>query len=158
LQRSGANVANARIAETADMRYVGQSHELTVPLDGQRVTASTLSQVSKDFTASHERVYGHSDPEGQVEVISLRVTVILPQKAPLVRRTADGAHRAGQRDVYLPEVGGYEAIPIVPRNAIDGAFDGPAIVTQDDTTIVVRAGWRVRAAEAGGPLVLYCRE
>jgi N-methylhydantoinase A/oxoprolinase/acetone carboxylase beta subunit len=51
--------AGARVQTAVDCRYVGQSHELTVP------TAS-------DFPAAHERRNGHARPGAPVEVVAVR--------------------------------------------------------------------------------------
>src|SRR5437764_230256 len=61
----------------ADLRYRGQSFELTVPM---RDDPEGLAEA---FHAAHDRAFGHAEPGAPVQVVSLRVTAALP--APAVR-------------------------------------------------------------------------
>src|SRR5437763_16797135 len=56
---------------TADMRYIGQSFELEVPV-GSPVNARVLNEATEAFHAAHRRVYGHAAEESEVEVVNLR--------------------------------------------------------------------------------------
>jgi N-methylhydantoinase A len=76
----------------ADLRYLGQSHELTVPLGGD---------VAQTFHAAHERLYGYADATRVVELVALRTAEVRP--APALRLTAAEARRVrGPTVVELP--------------------------------------------------------
>ena len=65
----------------ADLRYAGQSFELTVPFE-----ESKPAVMRQAFEREHERTYGHKAPDDPVELVNLRVEVTLPR---------EGAHRWG---------------------------------------------------------------
>jgi len=66
------DVRGAKLERFADMRYRGQSYELTVPWGG-------------DFHAAHERVYGYSDPKRPVETVTLRVRAVVKTPKPAIK-------------------------------------------------------------------------
>jgi N-methylhydantoinase A len=87
-----------------DLRYHGQSHELTV-------RGARRDELRERFEALHEERYGHRDPEGDVELVTVRVTGRLP--APPV----DFGAPAGQE------------------------VQGPTVVALPEATLVVPEGW-----------------
>jgi N-methylhydantoinase A len=95
-----------------DVRYRGQSHELTVRADGP-------DDLREAFEALHEERYGHRDPDGAIELVTVRVTGRLPA-APVAF-----------------ESGGGEAVT------------GPAVVALPEATLVVPEGWSGAPDETG---------
>src|SRR5215468_9988975 len=123
----------------ADMRYVGQSYEIEVPVDpGAGRTAPLLEA----FHQAHERVFGHADRCAPAEVVNLRVQLrgIRP-RVPLGEVPAGaGAAPIGARRIWLD---GRPVEARVYERAALGRGDrvaGPAIVEQPDTTVLVPAG------------------
>src|SRR5215213_2898077 len=76
---------------TAELRYRGQAFELAVDC-GEAPDPDALREA---FAAAHERAYGYRDPEGEVELVTLRVTATEP--GPEIDATAAGAHGRGAR-------------------------------------------------------------
>ena len=62
-------------AKSVEVRYVGQSYELEVPIEGKDVDDKAIAQVIEDFHTLHERVYGHRDSDDLVELVTLRVVL-----------------------------------------------------------------------------------
>jgi N-methylhydantoinase A len=132
-----------------DVRYVGQSYELSVPLAAP-ITGETVAQAVDAFHERHEARYSHADPDEPVEVVALRVRgrVAVPPPAlprePETDAPLDDAllHR---RPVWFDADGPTET-PAYDRTALrhGHALDGPAILHQYDTTIVVPPGWHAR--------------
>jgi N-methylhydantoinase A len=91
-----------------DLRYHGQSHELTVRGEGE--------DLHERFEALHEERYGHRDPDGEVELVTVRVTGRLPAQ-PLRFGGQAGERVEGPAVVRLPE-----ATLVVP-DGWDGATD-----------------------------------
>ena len=126
----------------ADMRYVGQSYEIEVPVDPEWLAANEQRRLLEAFHRAHERVFGHADPHAPVEVVNLRVQLrgVRP-RIPLVEVAAGtGAVPTGVRRVWLD---GRPAQAQVYERASLGGGDrvvGPAIVEQADTTVLVPAG------------------
>jgi N-methylhydantoinase A len=70
----GASVTGVRTERAMDLRYVGQSFEITVPLaDGDGLDRDAILM---DFHRLHEEAYGFSDPAEPVELVNVRATAI----------------------------------------------------------------------------------
>ena len=140
-----------RIERSADLRYAGQSHELTVPL-GRSLGASALRGA---LAEAHRERFGHADPERAAEIVVARVKA----RAAGFRSEAQASPEHG---VTLDETVSTvvwdrpRRTRILDRHAIEGAgVEGPAILTQLDTTTLVPPGWRARPdPEASGNLIL----
>jgi len=105
---------------TADIRYVGQSHELSVEAD---------ARLGERFHAAHELAYGYCDRERAVEVVNLRLAAVHPSPRP---HTLSAPKRQTPR----------QAPARIARAAVDGAMLGPTVITETTSTTVVPAGWR----------------
>ncbi|GAA2211040.1 hydantoinase/oxoprolinase family protein [Nonomuraea monospora] len=155
-----------RVLRSVDVRFKGQSHDLTVEWSGDR------DVLESRFFRRYAEVYGITQ-RGEVELVSYRVRVTTPPDdappdggAPLGAgaaegRTAEsGAARtaepgatptAGTRKAYFPECGGYTDVPVHTRDTLAGAggrADGPAIVEDPGSTIVIPPGWTARLTPA----------
>lgn len=147
---------HAREPETrmaADMRYVGQSYEVEVPIPNP--DDLDLTAIRRGFDAVHERLYAHADADAAVEFVNLRIRVVartdIVSKPPRVG--GDAGAEAGTRRVLI---GGKELdAAVLQRQAIapGDSIAGPAIVEQPDSTVVVPAGWSIAADEAGNLLI-----
>jgi N-methylhydantoinase A len=136
-----AGPGETAILRAADLRYRGQSFELTVPLDA----ATDARALAALFHAAHERSFGHADPGAPVQVVSLRASATraaAPIALPRTDAVPHPAHPTGR--VRLCVAGDWQDAALFDRAALDpGAeFTGPAIVAQADCTILVPAGWR----------------
>jgi N-methylhydantoinase A len=124
-----------------DMRYKGQSHELTVPW------TSGQSDVTALFHAAHEQRYGYRLPEGEMmEVVTLRVTAVAPVDPPQIPQDPPGdadasAAIVGHKPVWFKQQPQPTALYDRARLRPGHQFDGPAVVFQYDTTIVIPPGW-----------------
>ncbi|MCH8007657.1 MAG: hydantoinase/oxoprolinase family protein [Chloroflexi bacterium] len=137
-----------RIMRSLDLRYAGQSYELTVPISSEKATT-----YSRAFHAAHKRRYGHSDPLRAVEVVSARVRAQAPG-AP-VRMQALPRRKPGMRAARIQRVPVrfdrerqtwmYER----GRLRAGDRLRGPALVLQLDSTTVIPPGWRGRVDRVG---------
>ncbi|MEV6620344.1 hydantoinase/oxoprolinase family protein [Amycolatopsis sp. NPDC051106] len=136
-----------RVERFVEMRYTGQNHELAVPVPDGVITADTVTQLTKRFTAEHERLYGYSAAEDAVQVVTFRVRAVGEvsraelHRAPLGDADASAAVRA-TREVYLPESGGFTPCPVYDRSRLNPGhrIEGPAVVEQMDTTTLLLPG------------------
>jgi N-methylhydantoinase A len=146
------------VNHTADLRYVGQSYELEVPLP-EILDATCGAQAVAAFHAAHQQVYGHHRPTHAVEFVNLRSVHSAPLPRPQLTVPApSGSLEAackGRRPAYFDEYQAYRDTPIYQRDLLPlGAqFDGPAIVEQPDTTTVVYPGFTCRVDDAGNLLL-----
>ena len=75
-----------------DLRYQGQSFELTVPWDG-----ASLGKSIEAFQVAHDRRYSYSLPEHAVQVVSVRLDAVVATKAPEAGAIGKGLERSGSR-------------------------------------------------------------
>jgi N-methylhydantoinase A len=144
LEREGVARDAIEFRRQLDLRYVGQSFELTIPAG---------DDVADRFHAEHDRTYGFAAPAEPVELVSLRLTSVGRIEKPPLRPLATGAaaEPKERRDVYFAEAGAYVETPVYDRYALPAgaAFAGPAVVEEFDSTTVVHPGFAVRVDEVG---------
>lgn len=146
--------AEPAVEAAVDLRYLGQSYELTVPL-ALPITAEGVAGATEAFHTAHRQRYGYAMPHEPVEVVTLRVRAIGPGARPSLPRQSLGpaeasSARPGTRPVW------FSADGPTPTDCYDRAalrpghrFEGPAIVHQYDTTTVVAPAWKGRVDELG---------
>ncbi|MBI4506832.1 MAG: hydantoinase/oxoprolinase family protein, partial [Chloroflexi bacterium] len=145
LADEGYGPAAQRLVWAADMRYVGQSFELAIPLAHGELSAAALADLGERFGQEHERTYGHRAVDEPVEIVSLRLTAAGVPATPRVpeRISVDrvGLPARGGRRVYFGEQHGWLDTPVVDRPALRGGrSEGPLIVEEYDATTVVPPG------------------
>ena len=124
-----------------DPRYLGQHHEVPVTMPPGPITQETLDEVARRFHEAHERLYLYSEPDSPLESINVRVTTTgsIP-KTPLTSWPEGGADASQaikeRRPVYFGE---WVDTPIYDGNKLRAGnrFEGPAIIEEVTTTIVV---------------------
>lgn len=137
----------------ADMRLLGQSYELQVPITSPMTTANIDAAVA-EFRRLHQRIYGHVSDQGEVEFVNLRMThshIIDPDPArPAITPPRITAPPPSRR-CYFRELGGMVETRIIGRDMMepDRAEQGPLVIHQLDTTIVVGPGCSCRAHPHG---------
>lgn len=148
LHAEHVHIEGHRVLRTAEMRYIGQSFEITVPLHAPL----TEDQAAEAFHSRYQAIYQRSEPEAPIEVVDLRLQVvgIVPPPAlpapPTARGQVQPRERRGVR------LGGQQIAANVYHRGDLGPgtrIEGPAIVEQYDSTTVVPPGWRVQVDGAG---------
>jgi len=154
LVEAGAEPHDIRIEPAADMRYVGQGYEITVPLAQSVLLGKNVDELRRAFDSQYQTRFGRSLGMS-IEVVSWRVRVSSAPVADEVRfEQAAGSRNAGAigtREVYFAETGGFCDTPVFSRNRLaPGAHvDGPAIIEEAESTVVVGPGSAVTVDEAG---------
>jgi N-methylhydantoinase A len=134
LDAQGVAQDEARMFHTGDMRYAGQSYELTVDMENGALAAG-------EFHRRYHEVYGYSDDSMPLEVLQLRLLVQVPSKVP----GSHESHHAGETAAEPREfrsvayLGQTFSVPVYRRSdLVEGVrMKGPAILTQYDTTTFV---------------------
>lgn len=140
--------AGLETSRSLGLRYLGQSNELQIPF-GER---DTLADLASRFAEAHQRLYGFCRTDHSVEIASLWATVAQPAKylTGAKRLESTGAAKPlGERLVSF--AGRHVASGIYRRTDLpsDSRIAGPAIVEQQDTTIVVPPDWQGETDRAG---------
>src|SRR6476469_3797275 len=111
----GQTLAGVEVRRSADMRYVGQEHAVTVELPIDLFTAQDRDGIKKLFDAVHQTRYGFSVSAEKAEIVSLRGAVIGEMRKPPFVHAAKGnavpdtAALRGNRLVYFVNTGFVEA-------------------------------------------------
>lgn len=144
LEQQPVRMESSDVTSSVDMRYSGQAYEIEVALGAEGMRAD-LAPVLDAFHRQHEKIHGHSDSEAPVEIVNLRVRAV-GRTEKFETRSVDG--RRGQTATTCPvrkmwfvegAVDGF----VYQRSALGAgtAITGPAIVEQEDTTVVIPPGF-----------------
>ncbi|HET7098138.1 MAG TPA: hydantoinase/oxoprolinase family protein [Casimicrobiaceae bacterium] len=139
VREEGFDPALAEFDQFADVRYRGQSSELTVAMPEQRLTEVALRALEERFEHEFERTYGHRGDTKAFELVTVRLVMRVPRK---VEHGTDWAPEPAapetMRSVYFgPAIGAIETA-VISRQALErGSRPGPLLIQEYDTTIVV---------------------
>jgi N-methylhydantoinase A len=163
LERSGLSSSDIRFERAADMRYVGQGHEVSVPLPDGRLNEKHLENIQSSFEQVYRSLYGRKGPDVPLEVINWRVVASGPNPSTdfrFPRETNGRAALKGKRPAYFPEHNGYVDTPVYDRYAFapGETFIGPAIVEERESTLIVGPGGRGRVDEHLNIVVEFVNE
>lgn len=141
-----------------DLRYVGQNFELAVPVAAEAVRAGLdVAALAAEFHAVHDRAYGFHNREAEIELVCLRLHAIarnLHDAAPASAAADAEAEPIGTRGVVfardaMATAGVYDRARLRPGQRLQG----PAVIEQLDTTVIVHPGDTVRVDAAGNLLI-----
>ena len=134
---SGEGFKKFSLHEFADLRYRGQSYELTLPY-------SRSSDVREGFGARHRELYGYSS-EDEVEVVNAKVKAVVPTASVRteVKRVRAPAARPGTEKRRAWFGRRFHVAPVLVRENLEPGSHGkgPCIVEEYDSTLVVNPGW-----------------
>ena len=141
LQREGFANGNARLMRALDLRYLGQQWDVTVTIDDRFDVAA----IRRGFEAEHDRLFGHIQPGGIIEITKLRVTGIgtLPRlEAAQPPKATTAATPVERRKVWVDRTNGWQEVPIYEGASLapGHTITGPAIINEATTTVLVGAG------------------
>jgi N-methylhydantoinase A len=141
---------------TAYMRYVGQGHEIPVPLPNQVLGVEDVGSIRSRYDEEYARFFDRPVPGSDVEIMSYSVVVTTvteditlpalsenlftteaaPVRTQLVRDTTTGS---------VSEWAIYDRAALVP----DAVITGPAIVAEDETSTLIGPGWTATVNQLG---------
>ena len=134
----------------AEMRLVGQVHDITVRAAGRRRSPpASLDAVKQAFETAYARLYTHVYRGTVIQAINWRVRCAGPAPSVHVARDEGGAApratRKGTRAAYFGDAGGWVDAPVYDRYALrpGDRIEGPAIIEEREATTVVPPGDRL---------------
>ena len=150
---AASGLADAAITHTrgADMRYVGQGHEVRVPVPNQTLSADSVPGLRAAFERTYRETYGRDGPPVDVEIVNWRVVSSGPR--PLLRLAREAGETGesskaikGYRPAYLPARRHFVDMPVYDRYLLAPGMtmDGPAIVEERESTLILWRGDRGR--------------
>jgi N-methylhydantoinase A len=140
--------AQRSLSVFADMKYVGQTAPLSLPVAGWPLTPQDLAALADAFHAEHQHVFGYASVAEPIQFTALRLVCRgipdAPRMPERVFRSGQKPIQAGTRRAWFGEAGWLDT-PVLPRGDLAAApVGGPLIVEEYDATIVVRPGWDAR--------------
>jgi N-methylhydantoinase A len=148
----GAPIGGYELHAFADLRYEGQSYELTAPFDPERPDLARQA-----FEQQHAARYGFTLPDRPVELVNLRLRAVAlhPKPAGACWEPPDAALGDLPNAVRLTLHGEMAQIPVIPRAALqpNTPIPAPALIVQPDSTLLIEPGWEVFVDSRTGALI-----
>lgn len=158
LQREGFPPQERRLSRALDLRYLGQQWDLTVDAD------ATMNRCSlrRRFENKHQLLFGHTQPDGIVELTKLRVTgsgliqPLVPVELPAATVPAACYER---RFVWVDATTKWQETPIYSGNELapGNTLCGPAIIDEQTTTVLIGQGDTLLVDHTGNYLITLAR-
>jgi N-methylhydantoinase A len=158
-QARPGELTGSAVEHWAEMRYVGQFFSLNILLPSDAVTTGDLERLHEAFHAEYERLYSYADRSTEIEFLELRVRIAGTLPTPRAGGGAPagdgGAARPPGRRAIRMDGGMVAAAPVRARATLGPGerIDGPAIVEQDDTTILIGPGYVAETLPTGDLLM-----
>ncbi len=159
LASEGIPGSEMRFLRHMDMRYCGQSYELTVECPGGAIDSQYLERVERRFFKQHQDVYGYAADDEPTECVNIALTAVGKIRRPALRTLEFGSPDPSAalkeiRDVYFPSTGlrpcsAYDRYRLRQGNVVTG----PAIIEEYDSTVVVNPGYFADVDQFGNLLI-----
>lgn len=147
--RLGAPTAHLKESRAAFMRYRGQGHEITVPLEIREYGSGDRSVFTDLFEERYRALFGRVIPKLEIEILTWTLS-LATERVPVreaanipIEKNAAGPIQEGARDVFDPRRGSRETASVFARSALaaGSAIAGPALITEEQTTTLVPRGF-----------------
>ncbi len=143
-------------AYSADVRFAGQDHTITTPVEETWLAGGAEELVARlpgAFAARHRQRYGHGEAGAPVQIVTLRCRAVAPVTTPRTvgRFAGSPAQPVAHRRIWFPATGWVEAAPVYERDQMsaDDVLAGPCVVDEWTTTVIVPPGWSAALDEHG---------
>jgi N-methylhydantoinase A len=149
IKAEGIPEAKIAVHRIADVRYFGEGHEVQVDIPAELEGPAAVEHMWQEFHKVHDRQFGfHYEGQQDVELVNLRVQAVGLQHRPSLE--ADETSRPdakpfGTRRAYWRQTGWLDC-PLYRRAdlAFRQTIEGPAIIEEYGSTVVVPSGWTLR--------------
>ncbi len=144
LRAAGVGLVDMTFRRSAEMRYVGQGHEVEVEVPPGALKTPSLGALTSRFEAAYRALYSRTPMGVPIEALNWRLVVSGP--APRISMSTPAAEtrtakepNKNPRPAYFPEAGGYVQTPVYDRYSLRAgmSFDGPAVIEERESTTVV---------------------
>jgi len=155
LNKDGFEEKKINTYRSLEMRYVGQIHECTVNIDFFEITEETLENIKEAFHNRHEELYTYSEKDSPVELVNIESTIYgridRPNYSELENKGQINDALKISRNLIFSEKGNVLKTPVYDGNKLSpgNLIDGPAVVEEDTTTLVIENGWFLELHKSG---------
>jgi N-methylhydantoinase A len=161
LRDAGVPEGDMTFIRQANLRHVGQGHDIVVTLPSENLAEVDLERDLKPrFYEAYETIYGHAHRHLDLEITTCRLTASGPVPNVKLQETEAGSADAssakkGNRPAYFAEAGGFVETDLYDRDKLQAGmrFAGPAIVEERDSTAVIGTDTEV-IVDAWGNLIV----
>ncbi len=145
-----------------DLRYTGQTFELTVNITTELAKTKEMPALSESFEQEHLRTYGHRGSGDPIQIVNLRVTgrsppdgtaTLDPSAVVLPDHSAEGSETPVRQAYFGPEYGLLETLVLSRMGLRSGIREGPCIVEEYDSTCVVPPACKVSLDRIGNMVI-----
>lgn len=159
LSDEGFASADQLVTRSVDLRYAGQEHSVTLPVEGL-FDAAEISRLHTAFAEAHERAYGHTmtDP---IELVALRLSATGAVEAPTLPPVPTGKGVVDERSTRQVYRDGERVTYRVFHRSDFGSGDlvhGPAIINEHTATTVLHPGDSARIGLLGEIVISVAKE
>ena len=151
--RAAAGNAALTATRVAYMRYAGQGHEIAVTLPAGKLAAKYTARLKRSFDAAYRVLYGRTVPNMDVEIMSWSVTVSTKVKRAAKARTLPRktGKASAKRRIFEPKLARWVSAPVYERAMLapGASVAGPALIVEDQTTVIVTADFDASINSAG---------
>ena len=166
MKRDGISEIEADYRFFADLRYVGQEHAISIPIESTAQLSGDTGEVRKRFDAEDDRRYSQSAPTEALEVVSLRLVLTAARTDNVAEEwlsrpwEPEAEAEVGSRDVVFDDASKPLKTAIYWRPALPAGFKltGPAVIEEPNSTILIHPGDEVVVHEAGHLLVTLAKQ
>ncbi|MFO1091428.1 MAG: hydantoinase/oxoprolinase family protein [Hyphomicrobiales bacterium] len=142
------------VTRIADLRYVGQGHEIRVAIPPRKLTQADGAKIRAAFEKLYRQIYGLVIPGQEVEAVTFSVTASsVPKRSEKARtvRAATAPKPLRHRQVYDAALGKLAKTPVYWRFDLKpgSSVNGPAIIAEHETSTVVGSGFRATVNSLG---------
>jgi N-methylhydantoinase A len=140
LRVEGVEEKDVNCRRLLDMRYQGQSYELSVPLSGKIITRGAIRSAIRDFHQRHQTKYSYSQPDKLVEIVNVR-SYCRGKAGTIARATGTLAREEGfpkTRRVWFMDGRSIEC-QVLQRNSLPPGSKGkgPCVIEDYDSTLLI---------------------
>ena len=164
LEKQRVPKVNMRFIRQMDLRYFGQSYELTISTF-KPFTEKVLRQTVENFHKKHMAIYGYAAKDEPVELVNVKLIAVgivekpkLKEK-PLHREKPSKEAIIAKRKVFFEQDSDYIETSIYRRERLKAGnvINGPAVIEQYDATTVVYPDW-MASVDRFGNIVLSMKK
>jgi N-methylhydantoinase A len=148
---------------SCDMRYLGQGHEINVPVLEKDLNEEGVEHLKARFNEEYKRNYGYADEGAELEIVTLKLVASCYRSnfelKMEMKKSKDADPKKDVRKIYIPGEKGYRSCPVYDRDKLYQGFKtrGPAVVEEKTSSTVALPG-DVIEVDGLGNLVITLEE
>jgi len=160
MRREGVPGEVVRFEHYVDLKYSYQLQDLSIPFPASNDSGNLLVKLAVRFREAHEQAFGYNTDD-PIELVSLRLRALatvgdmrFSDLAAKIAPASDAIARSEPRETFFGPQHGLLKTSVFRRADIASVQDGPLIVEEPDTTVVVPPGWSVSRDEYGSLVLI----